>query len=219
MSPSQYVQFNLVGDPRLALIPELEAATSRGDGGRSHENRAGASLEARLGSALSLSVGASASRRVDDQQWVGNYGTLLSDTTHYTFARLRQTTVSLTGRASWTATPTLSLQLYAEPFVSSGSFSDWRELDTPRAKDYDARYRPYGAGEVPPGFNVKQFNSNVVLRWEYRAASTVFLVWQQGRTQDHLNPGSFEMARDYRDLFGAHPVNTVLAKISYWWNP
>ena len=133
-------------------------------------------------------------------------------------ARLRQTTVSLTGRASWTATPTLTLQLYAEPFVSSGSFSDWRELDDPRANDYEARYRPYSSGEDPGGFNVKQFNSNVVLRWEYRAASTFFLVWQQGRS-DGRNPGSFEMARDYRDLFRAHPINTILAKVSYWWNP
>lgn len=218
-SPSRFLQFNLSGDPRLTLVPELEAAVSRGDEGRSHERRAAASIEARLGSAISASLGASASRRVDDQQWIGNYGALLSDTTHFTFARLRQTTVSLTMRAAWTATPTLSLQAYAEPFVSSGSFRDWRELADPRAPRYAARYQPYGGGVDPEGFNVKQFNSNVVLRWEYRAGSTFFLVWQQGRQQDDLNRGTFEIARDSRDLFRAHPVNTVLAKITYWWNP
>ena len=103
--------------------------------------------------------------------------------------------------------------------MSSGSFRGWRELAAPRADEYEDRYQPYGSGTDPEGFNVKQFNSNVVLRWEYRAGSTFFLVWQQGRLQDDMNRGTFEMARDYRDLFRAHPVNTVLAKFTYWWNP
>jgi hypothetical protein len=37
--------------------------------------------------------------------------------------------------------------------------------------------------------------------------------------QDDRNPGTFELARDYRDLFRAHPDNTVLVKLSYWLNP
>ena len=71
----------------------------------------------------------------------------------------------------------------------------------------------------PKGCNVKQFNSHAVVRWEYRPASTLFLVWQQGRTQDEPNPGRFVPGRDVRDLFGARPLNTLLLKISYWINP
>ncbi|MFN8583317.1 MAG: hypothetical protein U0163_20370 [Gemmatimonadaceae bacterium] len=37
--------------------------------------------------------------------------------------------------------------------------------------------------------------------------------------QSALNPGTFEFARDYRDLFRAHPINTILLKIAYWLNP
>jgi hypothetical protein len=66
---------------------------------------------------------------------------------------------------------------------------------------------------------VKSFNSNVVARWEYRPGSTLFAVWQQGRQQDNLNPGTFAFRRDYRDLFRAHPSNTFLIKASYWFNP
>ena len=120
---------------------------------------------------------------------MGNFGAPLSDTTHYTFARLDQRTLAVTTRVNWTATPSLSFQFYAQPFVSAGSYSNWRELDQPRAREYDARFRPYGNGAAPAGFNVKQFNSNAVLRWEYRPASVLFLVWQQGRNQDNLNRG------------------------------
>jgi hypothetical protein len=42
------------------------------------------------------------------------------------------------------------------------------------------------------------------------------VVWQQGRLQDDRNPGSFSLARDSKDLFRAHPDNTVLVKLSYW---
>src|SRR6185503_16542848 len=139
-------------------------------------------------------------RRYDNQQWVGNFGEVLSDTSHYTFARLSQTTVGLTTRANWTVSPTLSFQLYLQPFISTGAFTDWRELNTPRAARYADRYRTYGAGANPDGFNFKQFNSNAVVRWEYRPGSALFVVWQQGRLQDERNWGSFRLARDSRDL-------------------
>ena len=143
----------------------------------------------------------------------------MSDTTHYTFARLNQQTLAITTRMNWTATPTLSIQFYGQPFVSAGSYSEWRELAAPRAKPYASRFRSYGTGTAPAGFNVKQFNSNAVLRWEYRPASVLFLVWQQGRTQNDLNRGSFDGQRDVQDLFGATPQNTLLLKLSYWFNP
>lgn len=90
---------------------------------------------------------------------------------------------------------------------------------SPRAARYDARFRAFGAGEVPPGFNSKQFNSNVVVRWEYRPASTLFVVWQQGRAQEDRHLGTCETRRDLNDLFDALSSNTVLVKLSYWFNP
>lgn len=219
MEPSHTFQVNVSGDARRPVIPQLEWAVGSGDGGRSWERRGSLGSELRVSTRLSASVSAAASRRTDNQQWIVNDGHFLSDTTHYTFARLRQTTFSMTARASFTATPELTLQLYAQPFLSSGSYSHWRELDDPRAEDYASRFRPYGGGATPNGFNVKQFNSNAVVRWEYRPGSTVFLVWQQGRSQDALNRGTFDMGRDYRDLFRAHPINTFLVKATYFFNP
>lgn len=42
--------------------------------------------------------------------------------------------------------------------------------------------------------------------------------WAQGRVQNNMDPGSFSLRRDYRNLFGAHPDNTFLIKASYWFS-
>jgi hypothetical protein len=42
------------------------------------------------------------------------------DRTRYVFARLDQKTSSMTTRVNYTITPNLSVQVYAQPFVSSG---------------------------------------------------------------------------------------------------
>ncbi|MEO7965054.1 MAG: DUF5916 domain-containing protein [Gemmatimonadaceae bacterium] len=212
-----HLQIN--GDPRSIFIPTLTIAAGGGDDQHSYGAALIAGAEFRVSSRFSMRVEPSFVRRNDDQQWIGNFGALFSDTTHYTFAHLRQTTMAVTSRVNWTASPTLSVQLYAQPFVSTGAFTDWREIAAARATSYNDRYASYGGGVNPTGFNYKQFNSNAVARWEYRPGSTLYVVWQQGRLQDGRNPGSFAFARDYRDLFRAHPDNTVLVKLSYWFNP
>jgi hypothetical protein len=213
------IRVDLVGDPRPAVVPRTAVRTGSSDDGRSWYRGGDLGVDLRVASRFSTSVGMSYDHVVNDQQWVGNYGALRSDTTHYTFARLNQNILTLTARVNWTATPTLSLQFYGQPFVSTGAYANWRELAQPRAGLYADRFRAYGDGSAPAGFNVKQFNSNAVLRWEYRPASSLFLVWQQGRTQSDRNLGSFTATRDVADLFGSHPFNTLLVKVSYWFNP
>ena len=216
-SPERLGFFSLSGDTRKAVVPSVLLGGGNGDDGNSANVSLTLGSDLRIASRYSMSIGATLERRTDDQQWTGNYGAFRSDTTHYTFARLAQRTLGATIRANWTATPNLSLQLYAQPFVTSGSFANWRQLTAPTADSYAARYSPYGDGSNPSGFNFRQFNSNAVLRWEYRPGSTLFFVWQQGRASNDVN-GDFRVARDYRDLFRAHPDNTLLIKASYWFN-
>ena len=218
-SRKQGIRFDLVGDPRPPVVPAVAYRVGTSDEGRSWYRGADLGVTARVASRFSTSIAAGYDHVANDQQWVANYGALLSDTTHYTFARLDQDILTITARANWTATPALSLQLYGQPFVSSGAYSAWRQLAAPRADAYDARFRPYGAGATPGGFNVKQFNSNAVIRWEYRPASVLFVVWQQGRSQSGLNVGTYDPRRDVGDLFAARPENTLLVKMSYWLNP
>src|SRR5439155_24899357 len=94
--------------------------------------------------------------------------------THYTFGHLDQRTIALTARANYTLSTTLSLQAYAQPFASWGSYSRVRQLADPRAASYDGRFAPWSAAGGPGGVNAWQFNANIVLRWEYHAGSTLF---------------------------------------------
>src|SRR5258708_22784375 len=124
----------------------------------------------------SATVGMSYSRNRDNSQWYGNFDTL---GTHYTCAHLEQRTSAITFRVDYTASPVLTLQVYASPFVSKGTYSNIRELANARAHAYADRYAAYFDTSVtnhPQQFNVKQFNSNVVLRWEYKPGSAIYAV-------------------------------------------
>ena len=68
------------------------------------------------------------------------------------------------------------------------------------------------------------FRANAVLRYEYRPGSTLFVVWQQGRSNyltraDAGYNDGYDFGRDYRSTFRDHPNNTFLVKWSYWVNP
>jgi hypothetical protein len=205
-------------DNRKAYTANVFAGTYRGDVGRTTGWWINPGANVRMGSQLSASVGLNYSHDINDSQWRANFGVSGADTTHYTFAKLDQKTLSLTTRINYTATPNLSLQFYGAPFISVGDYSNWRELDDPRAGDYDARFKPFTGNGDPGGFDFKQFRSNTVLRWEYRPGSTLFLVWAQGRQIDGV-ANDFSFGRDLRNVFDTHPNNTFLVKVSYWLNP
>jgi hypothetical protein len=150
---------------------------------------------------------------------------------------LNQHTVALTTRFSYTFTPALSLQLYAQPFISAGDYATFRRVASPRARAFDDRFETLGDDAITrtgrqyrvqleggdhvsfddPAFNVKQFRSNAVARWEYRPGSTLFVVWSQARS-GVIADGSFSMARDFEALFATPATNVLLVKLSYWFD-
>ncbi len=64
-------------------------------------------------------------------------------------------------------------------------------------------------------FNVRSLRMNAVLRWEYRPGSTIFLVWQQNRS-DEVGIGDFDFGRDAAALFAAAAENVFILKVNYW---
>ena len=188
------------------------------------------SLRFRPSGRASVSVAASVNRNVDDRQWVRSY---TSDIKRYVFARIDQTTVGMMLRADYAFSPTLSVQLYAEPFVSAGAYAQYKRVADPVAPAYGDRFADLDARTVGdrvftdidgngveesfdrPDFNFKQFRSNAVLRWEYMPGSTLFVVWSQGRNH-FTEAGDFNFAGDVRDLFGVAPDNVFMVKLSYW---
>jgi hypothetical protein len=208
------------GDSRKSIVPGLNTWYNRRDTGESFNYGVGPYFNLRVASSFSGSLGLTYERNVNDRQWLRNFGTVGSDTTHYTVGHLSQETLSLNTRLNFTASPTLSFQFYGSPFVSAGEYSDWREVTAPRNQEYKARYAPFTHGGDASGndFNFKQFRSNFVMRWEYRPGSTLFLVWGQGREQGDQDLGNFRGWRDYQNLFSTHPANTFLVKASYWFS-
>jgi hypothetical protein len=206
------------GDDRRPLVPILAANYHRGDQGRSEEIEVTPELDLKVSSRFTTSLSVDYTHNRDDLQYFGTFADA-SGQPHYTFAHLRQETLTLTWRLGYTFTPTTSLQVYASPFVSKGTYSDVREIADPRAAEYADRYRPYGDPAVasdPGGFNFQQFRSNVVFRWEYRPGSTLFLVWSQGRQGSSPIEGDNGFRGDLGDLFARRADDTFLVKVSYW---
>jgi hypothetical protein len=217
-TPDVNMLINLGADPRPKVVPTLAAIYTVGDFGRSTLWRVRPYVTVRSRSNFSWELGTRYQRNRNDTQWFANLGVIGSDTTHYLFAHLDQELLSFTSRLNYTASTALSVQLYAEPFLTTGRYFRLRELASPRADRYEDRYRPFDLPTDDASFNVKQLHTSAVVRWEYRPGSTVFMVWTQGRDQDDRNPGSFLPVRDFRDLLEARPDNTFLVKASYWLN-
>ncbi|MFW6040187.1 MAG: DUF5916 domain-containing protein, partial [Gemmatimonadota bacterium] len=64
-------------------------------------------------------------------------------------------------------------------------------------------------------FNRFSFRSNLVMRWELRPGSTLFLVWQQNLSQS-TSEGAVVRPGSLLDAFGAPGSNTLAVKMSYW---
>jgi hypothetical protein len=206
-----------------------------------------ASVSARPTSNIQLSIGPALERVVSSNQYVMTRTDALAANTfgrRYVFATLTQNTAEMAARLNWTFTPNLSLQLYARPFVSAGSYRGFKELEAPRDDRFavygretgtvelggacgtqrdDGVYAvdPDGAGPAScfrfgnPNFNFRSVRGNAVLRWEYRPGSALFLVWQQQREgQEAL--GDFDALRDFGELWRVPARNVFLIKATYW---
>ncbi|NNK64445.1 MAG: carbohydrate binding family 9 domain-containing protein, partial [Gemmatimonadetes bacterium] len=168
-----------------------------------------------------ISTGPAFSRSFVDAQYLttlsgtGNAATFGSD---YIFAPLEQTSVSFNTRLNVTFTPRLSLETFLQPFISTGDFGPPAELVAPKSYAFVARPDLEGAGP-DPDFNFRSLRGNAVLRWEWRPGSTLFLAWQQVRSDYARGIGDFDFGRDRGALFDAQPDNIFVFKVNYWLTP
>ena len=157
----------------------------------------------------------------------------------YVFGFVTTRLMSLETRVNWTLRPTVTLQLYAQPFFASGDYSAFGEYAAPHvlkqvnygtdvgtlthdvnAGTYTAdpdgpsgNAAPFTFGD--PNFTSRSLRGTAVLRWEYRPGSTMFFVWTQQRSGD-ASYGDFDFSRDSRALLGDRPDNVFLVKATYW---
>lgn len=172
----------------------------------------------------------------------------------YIFGFLDQSVFTSVVRLNYAITPDLTFELYGEPFAVSGRYDSFGELSHPGAR----RLRRYGTdgttatrnadgsvsvtdnvittGGAPTqftlpfsDFNVRSWRSNLVLRWEYRPGSTLYVVWQQNRSAEAadgdlvsfgslVDPFRGRVGRfGYNDPAVFHAMTNFFAiKLNYW---
>ena len=156
--------------------------------------------------------------------------------TTYVFGYLQQNEFRLPLRLNYTFRPDLTLELYAEPFAASGRYRRFGALRAARSGVLDVypdeAVRTDAAGHrilVAAGdtiarscgidcfddYTVRSLYSNMVLRWEWRRGSTLFLVWQQSRAS------AIDRIREVRpfdafDAFSASGSNFIALKMNWW---
>jgi hypothetical protein len=187
---------------------------------------------------LSLSIGPTLGFALNETQWVKKVPDPLMTETYgvrYIFGRINQKILASEIRINWIFTPKLSLQAYLQPFIAVGKYDRFKQLNRPRAYDYLVfgekgstiedkgdfyLVDPDGNGPASafsiskPDFNYKSMRGTVVLRWEYKPGSLLYLVWTQNRA-DYSHPGELALWRDLGDLFTAAGDNIFLIKFTY----
>ena len=197
------------------------------------------SFEYRPASNITLSISPFFNREFQRAMYIDTFGDSYAVNTYsnrYVFGELDQKTVGAGIRLNWTFTPDLSLQLYVQPLVSTGKYTNIKELAKPKTFDFnhytnisynssDDSYivDPDGSGPASPfsfsnpDFNYKSLRGNAVLRWEYMPGSVFYFVWTQTRS-DVETVGDFAIQKTFNSLLDARPDNIFAIKFTYWLN-
>ncbi|MFH1851446.1 MAG: DUF5916 domain-containing protein [Candidatus Neomarinimicrobiota bacterium] len=152
---------------------------------------------------------------------------------------IMQKTLSATLRLDFTLTPNLSIQFYGSPYVTAGEYFNFKLVKNAHAEEWEDRYEEYINGETTYDaandqwlidsdmdgttnytvgnydFNYKQFNSNLVVRWEYRPGSTFYLVWSNGLSDYIEGMGKMDFTRNVGDMLKLDAENILMLKFSY----
>jgi hypothetical protein len=151
---------------------------------------------------------------------------------------VKQKTIRFTGRISYNITPDLTLQYYGQPYITRPLYDHFAFVSEPLAKRYTDRFQTYKATAVSlndneylvdenndgvadyrfekPDFNFVQLRSNLIVRWEYKPGSELYLVWAQGNTPNvkaDINSPIFRSLTD--NAFADQARNSFLIKWTY----
>jgi hypothetical protein len=229
-------------DSRKAIGLNLAGSYEYGSSG-SWSSSGSATLTAKPIPSLTLEVGPSLLRAFDKAQYVTATPDAAATATfgaRYVFGEIAQTEWSMMTRMNLMINPRMSFQIFAQPLLSVGRYSSFKQAAAPRTYTFlrygvdvgtigfDAASGTYnvnpadGGTGTPfsfgdPDFNFKSLRVNAVFRWEFKPGSTFFLVWTQQR-EDYARPGRFAFGSDISSMTHAPADNVVMAKLSYWFS-
>jgi len=237
--PGYQVDFRFDTDNRQVLVANFYGGIYQSDWTRGFFG--GTQLEWKPSTNIYLRFGPELEINREYSQWIGAWEDPSATHTYgsrYVFGKMDQTILSANIRINWTFTPKLSLQVYLQPLISTGDFTEFKELARPRSYDFfvygtgestieyqEGEYTvdPDGPGPAPafsfsdPDYHLVSLRGNAVLRWEYLPGSVLYLVWTQSRAESNQN-AQFQVDRSLRDLMDTHPDNIFMIKLTYWWS-
>jgi Domain of unknown function (DUF5916)/Carbohydrate family 9 binding domain-like len=187
--------------------------------------------------ALNISISGSYSyywRRQD--QFVSNVS--YNTETRSIVGQVKQKTLRFTARINYNITPDLTVQYYGQPFITRPLYSNFAYVSSPLAKKFNDRFTVLNANQLnynngeylvdentdgitdysfsKPDFNFVQFRSNLVVRWEYKRGSELYLVWSQGSSPDAFNDLDTPLFKSLFDnAFADQSRNSFLVKWTY----
>jgi hypothetical protein len=171
--------------------------------------RLGPSLRLQPSTRLQTTIGANYNTARDIAQWIANHDVDEDGAVDHVYGTLRRNVVDVTLRGTFALHRDLALQLYLQPFVAVGDYTDIRRLARPGSFDFT----PVVLVDNPD-FNSKSLRGNVVLRWEYVRGSTLFVVWNMSKS-NAARPGTFSPLRDLGDAFGGEGPQVFMVKLNY----
>ena len=174
----------------------------------------GVEIELRPVSRFELEIEPGYSFQRNFAQWVENVdedGDGQDD--RFVFGELVSRVVEIGVRGTWAFVPGLTLQLFAQPFATTGDFGPIKELAQPGSYEFS----PYAGLQENPDFHRRAVRFNLV-RWEYKPGSTLFAVWQQNRDREFekARDPRFRPAGDLRRAFAGPGDSIFLIKANRW---
>jgi hypothetical protein len=200
------------------------------------------SVNLKPSSSLTISTGPQWNRTFTAAQYVDTFDDETAAQTfghRYVFGKLDQSQLTMTTRVNYIITPRVSLQIFAQPLISSGDYSHLKEFAAPRTYDF----REYGVdtGSIAldrvsneytvdpdtvsgparsftfdnPDFNLKSLRVNAVFRWELKPGSTFYAVWTR-KQENTTKTGAFDFGSDARAMLTAPGDDVFLVKMAYW---
>jgi hypothetical protein len=139
----------------------------------------------------------------------------------YLFGKLDARAVGVTLRATYTFTPRLSLDAYAQLFLASEHFSDISSFESdPTGRRPVIRLSDLHPYTMPLSFNPDiedaALNVNLVLRWEFLLGSTLYLVYTHAQSPNlTLMPGEIGNL-SFGAISRAPSADVLLIKLAYW---
>lgn len=227
----------IISDTRKKVFVRVNAFNFFGFENTVKGNDLGLTIVAQPLNALRVSLSGNYSynwRRQD--QFVSNITG--SHSTRTIVGEVKQNTLRFTGRVTFNITPDLTLQYYGQPFITRPLYNNYAYVSNPLAKRYDDRFHVYSADQISlsngqyrvdengdgtmdysfsqPDFNFIQFRSNLIVRWEYKAGSELFLVWSQGNTADAFSELDTPLGNSlWNNAFAQQSRNSFLIKWTY----